>query len=144
MKKYALTFVFMLLAFLVLTGNVQAKTSVLNYATPFELNDFQQNLFSNESQRRYSLTITNRSAWVIDEVYVETSENQEEWGKDMLGRDRLGENEYFTISNLIPGEYDVKFVDEEGDECILRNIAIFQNKSWAITTKWLESCEGYH
>ncbi len=139
-----MTFIFTLLTFLVSTGNVKAESPIFPLASSFELNSFQHSLFKSELQKRYTLTITNRSKWVIDEVYVETSENQDDWGEDMLGRDTLGEDEYFTISNLVPGEYDVRFVDEEGDECILKNIAIFENKSWAITTKWLEKCEGYN
>ncbi|MCU1290175.1 MAG: hypothetical protein JWN60_2404 [Acidobacteria bacterium] len=143
MKKNAKTIIFMLAAFLVLAGNVKADSSIFTPAAPFELNDFQENLFDSEPQNRYSLKITNRSKWDIHEVYVETSENTEDWGKEWLSGRVLKRDTFITITNLKPGEYDVRFIDEGNDECILRNIAINKNTSWAITTAWLEKCAGY-
>lgn len=143
MKKYALTFIFTLLAVLVSTANINAASSIFASASPFEIDNLQQNVFNSNPQKRYTLTITNRSKWIVDEVYFESSENQDSWGKDMLGRDTLGTDEYFSITNIVAGNYDVKFVDEEGDECILYDIGITKNTSWELTTKWLEKCEGY-
>ncbi|CAN5575406.1 hypothetical protein BH10ACI1_BH10ACI1_15140 [soil metagenome] len=143
MKKNTLTFIFMLLAVMVLMGNVQAKSSIFTSASQLELNKIQSNLFKGEPQNRYTLTITNRSKWDITEVYVETSENQRNWGKEWLDGRVLTKDTYIDLTNLKPGEYDVRFVDEGDDECILNNIAITKNTSWAITTQWLEKCEGY-
>ena len=107
---------------------------------PVELSELHSGLLSPKLQNRYSLTITNRSKWDIYEVYVHTSEDKESWGEEQLAGRVLKTDTYIVIASLKPGEYDVKFVDEGNDECILENIAITKNTSWALTTKWLENC----
>jgi hypothetical protein len=133
---------------LILTAIILAAASVsfaesktaFTQTMPFGLTSTQPNLFADSLQNRYSLTITNRSKWSIYEVYVETSENKENWGKERLAGRVLEKDTYIVVSNLKPGEYDVRFVDEGNDECILENIAITKNTSWEITTRWLEKC----
>jgi hypothetical protein len=94
------------------------------------------------AQNRYDLKITNNSKYVIRRIYVSSSE-EENWGPDLLGEYVLKPEYEYTIEDLVPGEFDVNFVDEDGDKCILRNIKIFKNESWSLTTAWLEKCEGY-
>ena len=130
----------MLAALFVVSGNAQASSSIFTPAASFEINNLENNLFENALQNRYSLKITNRSQWDIYEVYVESSENTSNWGKEWLAGRVLKTDTFISITNLKPGEYDVRFVDEGNDECILKNIAITKNTSWAITTKWLENC----
>ncbi|HMF57107.1 MAG TPA: hypothetical protein VK619_12265 [Pyrinomonadaceae bacterium] len=96
-----------------------------------------------KAQRRYALAITNSSKYDIHRIYMSSSEDRS-WGPDQLGDYILKTGQSFTINNLVPGEYDVKFVDEDGDECVLKNIQIFKNTSWELTTSWLTRCEGYH
>ena len=143
MKKHILTFVFVMLAVLVSNGSVQAETSIFNSTTAFGLNNIQPDFFFNvEPQNRYTLTITNRAKWSITEVYVETSENQKNWGKEWLNGRILEKDTFIELTNLNPGEYDVRFVDEDGYECLLMNTPITQNKSWSLTQKWLDDCQA--
>lgn len=142
MKKITITFIFMLLAVLVSTGSTKAESSIFTSASPFDLSNVQENLFNVEPQNRYTLTITNRAKWDITEVYVETSENQRNWGKEWLAGRVLTKDTYIELTNLKPGEYDVRFVDEDDYECILMNIPITKNTSWELTTKWLEDCQA--
>ena len=95
-----------------------------------------------KAQNRYSFKVTNNSKWEIHELYISSTEKQG-WGKDLLGDYVLKPGYEYTIENIAPGEYGVKFVDEEGDECVLEDIKIFKNQSWSLTTAWLERCEGY-
>ncbi|HMF57426.1 MAG TPA: hypothetical protein VK619_13870 [Pyrinomonadaceae bacterium] len=96
-----------------------------------------------EAQRRYTLAITNNSKYDIHRLYLSSSEDRN-WGPDQLGEEILKTGQLYTVTNIVPGEYDVKFVDEDGDECVLKNIQIFKNTSWTLTTQWLTRCEGYH
>ncbi|OLE51769.1 MAG: hypothetical protein AUG51_21135 [Acidobacteria bacterium 13_1_20CM_3_53_8] len=95
-----------------------------------------------EAQRRYTLAVANSSKYDIHRLYMSSSEDRN-WGPDQLGDYILKSGQSYTISDIVPGEYDVKFVDEDGDECVLKNIQIFKNTSWELTTKWLTQCEGY-
>jgi len=142
MKKNTLAFIFVVLAVLVSNGSVQAESSIFNTTAPFDLNNAQPSLFNLEPQNRYTLTITNRAKWTITEVYVETSENKQNWGKEWLNGRLLKKDTFIELTNLRPGEYDVRFVDEDGYECVLMNTAITQNKSWSLTQKWLDDCQA--
>lgn len=91
--------------------------------------------------RRYSLRIQNNSRYDIYRLYVSSSD-EDRWGPDQLRDDVLETGSAYTLTNIRPGEYDIKFVDEDGDTCILRDIAIFKDTSWVLTTRWLLNCES--
>lgn len=95
-----------------------------------------------DAQNRYSLKIKNNSRFDIALLYMSTAEI-DDWGPDQLGDNLLVAGGTFTITNIRPGEYDIKFVDEDGDACVLRNIQMFEHKSWVLTTEWLLKCEGF-
>src|SRR5262245_19279036 len=89
---------------------------------------------------RYSLSVTNRSGLTIERMYFSSSERRE-WGPDQLRRDTIPSGSTFTLTGIRPGEYDIKFVDEDGDSCILRKENIFDNTSWELSQSWLLNCE---
>jgi len=121
--------------------NVKAETSI--FATSVsETNVFEQSLEANNPQRRYWLKVTNSSRYAIHYLYMSSSENAR-WGPDQLDDFVLSTGRSFTITDITPGEYDIMFVDEDGDKCVLEDIAIFKNTSWELTTTWLTKCQGY-
>jgi hypothetical protein len=69
--------------------------------------------------------------------------NNPRWGNDLLGRRVLGNGESHLITNISFGEWDLKFVDEDGDECFLNKVKMQQSASWSLTDNWLLTCEGY-
>lgn len=140
MKKNNLFLMFAALVFLFSAGSVSAKS---NFASSISENVFENSLEANNPQKRYWLKITNNSKYDIYHLYVSRAES-DRWGPDQFGDFVLqASGGSFTLTDLIPGDYDIKFVDEDGDECVLHDISIFQNKNWALTTAWLTNCEGY-
>lgn len=91
---------------------------------------------------RFNLTVQNQSRYTIYEFYMNSSERSD-WGPDLLGRNVLAPGNSFVVSNITPGEYDIKMVDEDGDVCELRNVMITRNAAYRITTQNLLRCEGY-
>lgn len=89
--------------------------------------------------RRYQLRVQNDSRWDIHRIYMSSSE-EDNWGPDQLGRRILRSGTAHTITDIIPGEYDIRFVDEDGDKCDLRNIPIFKNTNWVLTNRILLNC----
>jgi hypothetical protein len=89
---------------------------------------------------RWSLTIKNQSKFDIYELFISSSEAPN-WGRDLLGSDVLRSGSSWTIQKVMTGEYDVKFVDEDGDTCILRNTQLTKDTAWDLTTNWLLRCE---
>jgi uncharacterized protein (DUF2141 family) len=97
-------------------------------------------LASAQQGSHYSLTVVNSSVYDIEHVYFSPSDSNY-WGPDQLGLYTIDSGHRFTFTNIRPGEYDIKFVDEDGDSCILRHQNVFQNLSWNLTTSWLLQCE---
>ena len=96
------------------------------------------------AQRRghYTLLIENDSRYDIYYLYMSRT-LEDDWGPDRLGSEVLGSGETFSLGNIPAGEYDVKFADEDDDECVLSDIAIVTDTEWSLTTDFLLECEGY-
>ncbi len=96
------------------------------------------------AQRRghYTLVIENESRYDIYYLYMSRT-LEDNWGSDQLGSEVLDSGETFALGNIPAGEYDVKFVDEDDDECVLNDIAIINDTEWRLTTNFLLECEGY-
>lgn len=143
MKKNSLFLMLIAFVFLFSAANVSAKS--LDFASSIsETSVFENTLEANNPQRRYWLKITNNSRYDIYHLYVSSAESAR-WGQDQFGSDFYlqAKGGTFTLTDIVPGDYDIKFVDEDGDECVLEDISIFANKNWALTTTWLTNCEGY-
>jgi hypothetical protein len=97
----------------------------------------------NAQGSRYSLTLNNVSGFHIYRIYMSSSENGQ-WGPDQLGAHALVSGGSYTIYNIPPGEYDIKFVDADGDVCRLLRVNVFRNTAWDLTRTWLLGCEFKH
>jgi hypothetical protein len=95
-----------------------------------------------QSSDKYTLLITNETSWDIHEIHMSSSDSGL-WDRDLLGDRVLGNSDSYLISNITFGQWDVKFVDETGDSCILNKVRVTQDLSWKLTDDWLLQCEGY-
>lgn len=87
--------------------------------------------------RRYQLVIVNDSEVDVNNLYMSSS-HKTSWGPDLLRDDILSPQKSFTISDIIPGEYDFMLVDEEENRCVERDVQIFRDGEWVITEAWFE------
>ena len=94
------------------------------------------------AQNRYILTIHNNSKFTVARLYVQNAERGD-WGPDEMKSYVLGPGKSFKLTGIKPGEYNIKFVDAKGRDCVLRNYAIVKNLSWSLTTEWLQKCRSY-
>ncbi len=97
---------------------------------------------SEAQQRRATITVRNRSNWTIMHLYVSpTSGNQ--WGPDQLGEEVIRSGGSFTLRNIPCDDYDVKLVDEDGDQCVVNAVNMCNDNSvWTITNELLADCAG--
>jgi hypothetical protein len=90
-----------------------------------------------------TVKVINQSKWEIHHLYLSSS-SDEEWGPDQLEDEILTKGQSFTIHSIPCDEYDIKVVDEDGDECIIEAVDMCRDNSfWKITDKDLLECEGY-
>ncbi len=90
-----------------------------------------------------TVKVINQSKWEIHHLYLSSSAD-EEWGPDQLEDDILTKGDQITLTNIPCDTYDVKVIDEDGDECIIEEVELCKDHSyWKITDKDLLECEGY-
>jgi hypothetical protein len=93
--------------------------------------------------QRAEFMINNKSDWAIHRMYL-SPEDKETWGPDQLGDNVIESGESFTLKNIPCGEYDIKVVDEDGDACVIRGIAMCKDHThWDLTNKELAKCQGW-
>lgn len=89
------------------------------------------------------VTFRNDSDWAIHALYF-ARESSKDWGQEQLGKHTVRRGESFTLSQIPCGRYDVKLVDEDGDECDVTGVALCaESHVWAITDKDLLKCQAH-
>ncbi len=79
-----------------------------------------------------TIKVTNNTGgWDIYYAYISPSDS-DQWGNDWLGSDVMssGETWEFPVSN---GTWDIRLVDEDGDNYILYNVPVSGTWTWNVT-----------
>ena len=104
---------------------------------------------SHEKTRRRRHPSAYRTAGLREESQDQGHQSEQvgdddQWGPDQLGEEVLAKGDSFTLTNIDCDEYDIKVVDEDGDECIIEAVSLCRDNSyWKITDKELLECEGH-
>jgi len=84
----------------------------------------------------------NKSSWSINELYFAPSRDAD-WGEDHLGKHTLDHGDQLTLTDVACGTWDVRVVDEDGDECIIENVALCgDTDKWVIRDDDLLACQA--
>ena len=93
--------------------------------------------------KKATVKVINQSKWEIHHLFLSASD-ESEWGEDQLGEDVLTKGDSLTLTGIPCDTYDIKVVDEDGDECVIEQVDLCRDASfWKITDKDLLECEGY-
>ncbi|MGE3274971.1 MAG: hypothetical protein AB7O67_07650 [Vicinamibacterales bacterium] len=95
------------------------------------------------AQKKVTVTVINHSLWEIHQFFLSHIKD-DDWGPDQLGDEIIeAEGGTFKLTNVPVGRYDVKLVDEDGDECVVEDVAIGidGSETWEINSKDLLKCE---
>jgi hypothetical protein len=99
-------------------------------------------LFAGGRRKNAALTISNFSQSQIRHLYIAES-YADDWGADRLRGRVLTNTQSFTVGNLPCDVFDVKIVDQDGDECIYEEVELCAGTThWRLTDKDLDECEG--
>ncbi len=92
--------------------------------------------------KKAAVKVVNKSDWEIHHFFL-SSTDEDEWGPDQLGDEVIGTDEAFTLKSIPCDSYDVKLIDEDGDECVVDDVDICGGaESWTITNKILLGCQA--
>jgi hypothetical protein len=99
-------------------------------------------LSAGAARRKASIKVINQSKWEIHHLFLSSTSNRH-WGPDQLGEEVIGTGESFTLRGIDCDHYDIRVVDEDGDECVIKDVSLCGDKSyWKITDKALLDCEN--
>jgi hypothetical protein len=92
--------------------------------------------------KKATVKVVNKSDWELHHFFLSPT-GEDEWGPDQLGDEVIGTDESFQLNQIPCGNYDVKLVDEDDDECEVEDVDICGgSESWVITNKILLACES--
>jgi hypothetical protein len=84
----------------------------------------------------------NTSKFEIHGVYLAPSK-EDSWGPDQLGEKVvIKSGSTFTLTGIEPNKYDIKLVDEDGDECIVEGVKLGADQEVDISDKNLLNCQN--
>jgi hypothetical protein len=77
------------------------------------------------AQGKANVTIKNKSKWEIHHLFLSPT-TKSKWGPDQLGDDIISaEGGTFMLTNIPCDRYDVKLLDEDGDECVVEDVDLW-------------------
>lgn len=91
-----------------------------------------------------TITVQNKSTHTVHHLYLTPSEH-DDWGTDQLGDNVIdARTGSFKLTDIPCGSYDVRLIDEDGDECVVEEVDICATKeTWTITDKDLLACKEW-
>ena len=95
-------------------------------------------------KKKAKVNVVNKSNWDIHHLYMSPND-KEDWGPDQLGEHVIpAKGGSFELSNIPCDVWDVKVVDEDGDECVIEEADVCKdNYEWKISNDVLLKCEGF-
>lgn len=88
-----------------------------------------------------TIKIENKSSWEIHEVYFAPS-SQDDWGDDHLGKQVLKTGDTLSLTGVSAGKWDVRLVDEDEDECVVKDQQISASEKFVIEDEDLLGCQA--
>lgn len=88
----------------------------------------------------HDVTLQNDTDWDIHELYFSPTK-AEDWGDDQLGKKTIPSGTSFKLTGIPTGKYDVKIVDDEGDECVVEKVRILDSEEVVIDNDMLLDCQ---
>jgi hypothetical protein len=93
--------------------------------------------------KKATIKVLNQSKWEIHHLYLSPASSKH-WGPDQLGDEVIqAKGGSFKLTNINCDDYDIKVVDEDGDECVVEAVNMCGDDTvWKITDKILLACEN--
>jgi hypothetical protein len=103
--------------------------------------DLEAKMKSADRPSDAQVELRNNSRWSLQEIYFAPI-GSDKWGPNQISRGSVKPEGTFTLTGIHCDKYDVKIVDEDDNECIVRDVGLCAaDKIWRIDDKDLASCQ---
>lgn len=96
------------------------------------------------AEAKNEIEFQNKTDWAIHNLYFAKSK-ETDWGPDQLGtksNDIIAPGASFKLTSIPPGKYDMKIVDEDGDECVVAGVKVAASETVVLTNDLLVGCQN--
>ncbi len=105
--------------------------------------DMKANLKPVDRMSDSQVQLRNESRWSIRQLYFAPVDS-DRWGPNQVSHSSIRSGDSFTLTGIRCDKYDVKLVDEDGDECIVRDVALCgTDKIWHLGDRDLLKCQSH-
>lgn len=87
-----------------------------------------------------TIKIENKSSLEIHEIYFASSVDAD-WGADRLADSVLEPGDYLTLMDVTPGKWNLRLVDEDEDECVIKGQRFVLSTSFAFSDDDFFDCK---
>ncbi|HEU4665155.1 MAG TPA: hypothetical protein VFS55_14095 [Dokdonella sp.] len=119
-----------------------ALVVALAAAPAFAQDDLEAKMKGDDRPSDAQVELRNQSRWSLQELYFAPI-GSDRWGPNQLGHHSVHPDGTFTLTGIRCDKYDVKMVDEDDNECIVRDVSLCgADRIWRIDNRDLERCQA--
>ena len=119
--------------------------AVLLAATPLLASaqeDLRSELKPAERTPDSQVELRNESRWSIEQLFFAPI-GSGRWGPNPVSNNSIQPGDTFTLTDIRSDKYDDKIVDEDGNECVVRSVALCgDDKIWHLGDRDLLKCQS--
>jgi len=110
-------------------------------APAFAQQDLEAQMKPVERASDSQVELRNNSNWDLRELYL-APVGSDHWGPNQISRS-IRPDDSFTLTGIRCDKYDVKMVDDDDNECIVRDVSLCgADRIWRIDNRDLSRCQA--
>ena len=117
-------------------------TALLAAAPAFAQQDLKSDLKPAYREPDSQIEFRNDSRWSIEQLFF-APVGSDHWGPNQISHAPMRSGDRFTLTSIRCDKYDVKIIDEDDNECVVRDVALCgDEKVWRLGDRDLLKCQS--
>jgi len=118
-------------------------TALFAAAPAFAQDDLKSELKPTDRDADSQVKFRNQSRWSIEKLFF-APVGSDHWGPNQIRHTPVHPDDTFTLTGIRCDKYDVKIIDEDDNECVVRDVALCgDDKVWRLGDRDLLKCQAH-